>query len=374
MSNVKTQMSKLKIAIFQDRLIKLGGAERVLDGFIKLFPQAPVYTTIYNVRGTAGHYAKKKIRTSFLQKIPFSAQLERYLTPLFPKAVESFDFSKFHFVISNTYSFGKGVITKKPTLHLCYCHTPTRFLWHQHKEAMRKAGWTKFFFYLFLPYLRSWDKKASQRPDFLVANSINIQNRIRKYYQREADEIIFPAISNLPYLKNLKSIKRQNFYLIISRLEIHKAIDLAVKVFNQNKKQLKIIGRGSELKNLSRLANSNIEFLNEIDDNIKWNYLSRAKALIFPQEEDFGIVACEAQWFGTPVIAYGKGGALETVKNGATGLFFNRQTPASLNETIKKFERKKWNHRAIHQWAKQFKEETFLNKWKNLIKKLKKGV
>lgn len=365
--------------MIQDRLIKLGGAEKVLDQFLIMFPKAPVYTTIYNSRATKNKYANRKIKTSFLQKIPFATKLERYLLPLFPKAVESFDFSGYDLVISNTYSFGKGVITKKPTIHISYCHTPTRFLWHEIDKGMEKAGIVKKIFEAFLPSLRKWDLKASKRPDYIVANSENISKRMEKYYHRKADAIIYPPCDGNPKSKisreagsrsakqNPKS--RENFYLVLSRLEIHKKVDLAVETFNQNGKKLIIIGGGSEEKKLKKMAKGNIVFLGEISDNGKREYLKKARALIFPQVEDFGIVPLEAQAYGMPVIAYGLGGAVETVKNNQTGLFFKEQTAGSLNNAIKRFEKKSWNQKEIKKWAEKFNQKRFKKEWFNLIEK-----
>lgn len=363
------EFKKIKVALFIDRLIKLGGAEKVLDQFLLMFPKAPVYTTIYSAKGTAKKYQSRKIITSFLQKIPGAVRFERYLLPLFPKAIETFDFSKFDLVISDNYSFGQGIKIRKPTIHISYCHTPTRFLWHEYQLGKKKAGSAAAIFDFFVPYLRKWDRRAAGRPDFIVANSQNISQRIKKYFGREADKVIFPPVD---LMSGKKDIEKEEYYLIISRLESHKKTDLAIRAFNQNEKNLKIIGSGQESRRLKKLARKNIDFLGGISDNEKVGYLRKAKALIFPQEEDFGIVACEAQMFGTPVIAYGKGGALETIKDGISGLFFPKQTPNSLNQAIKKFEKKKWNQIAIKNWAKKFNQKRFQKEWNLLIKKLMK--
>jgi glycosyltransferase involved in cell wall biosynthesis len=288
-----------------------------------------------------------------------------------PMAVESFDLRDFDVVISNSHSFAKGIITKPETLHINYCHTPTRYLWHQAFElegfAKRKLGLFGRFKPYVLSYLRVWDRLASNRVDHFVANSKNVAKRIEKYYQRQSD-IIYPPV-NCSYFQPLEQRKIKDYYLIVSRLEPHKAVRLAVAVFNDNGIPLKIIGTGPEEGLLKAIAKPNIQFLGELSDEEIKDHYAQAQAFIFPQEEDFGITALEAQASGRPVIAYGKGGALETVIEGVTGTFFSEQTPECLKDTVKKFKPFNYNPITIRQHALNFDLSGFKEKWKDFTKK-----
>jgi len=356
----------MKVAIVHDYLIKLGGAERVLEVIHKMFPDAPVYTFIFDAEKTQHKYDKWDIRPSYLQKMPWSKKKIDFYRPLMPAAIEQFDFSGFDLVISNNHSFAKGIITKPETVHVCYCHTPTRYLWHQVNIANNKLGWlTRKIAPYVLNYLRVFDYLSAQRVDYFMANSKAVKDRIKKYYRRDSD-ILYPPVDISRF--NI-SKETEDYFLIVSRLEPHKSVDLAISAFNDLGIPLKIIGAGSEYENLKSMAKKNIEFLGEISDEEVERYISKCKAFIFPQEEDFGITALEAQACGRPVVAFRKGGALETVVDGKTGVFFDEQTAPCLAEAIRNFDNIKFDVQEIRNQAEKFSEENFMKNLSNLIDK-----
>jgi len=335
-----------KIAIVYDWLDKWGGVERILMTLHQMIPDAKFFTSYHNPQ-TASWANDLRIKTSFIQKLPSFIKNNRAMSFVFyPYAFESFDLSGYDLVISVTSSFAKSVITKPGTFHLCYLLTPTRYLWLYPEEYF--SGWQKTPAYRYIEILRKWDKIAAQRPDKIIAISKTAAHRCKKYYGRKA-EVIYPPFDveyweGQNHNSKIKSIGDKKFYLIVSRLEPYKRIDLAIDVFGQfGDKELIIIGTGSQEKKLKTKAGNNIKFLGKISDDELAILYSRAKALIMPQEEDFGYVSLEAQHFGCPVIAFGKGGALETVINGKTGLFFQFQTVDSLGEALERYERMAYN-------------------------------
>jgi len=357
----------MKIALVYDRINKFGGAERVLLNLHKIWPQAPIYTAVYNPR-TASWAKTIKIKPSFLQKFPLAKthhELYPWLTPI---AFESFDFDKFDVVISITSAEAKAIITKPKTLHLCYCLTPTRYLWSHQDQYLASPGLGAFskvgrkVFKLFTPYLKKFDLIASSRPDKYIAISKAVQARIKQYYHQNSI-IIHPPVDTSKF--SYKSPK--DYYLLVSRLTPYKKVDLAIKAFNKMQKKLIIVGQGRELKNLKRLAGPTIEFTGDISDKKLISLYQRCQALILPQEEDFGIVALEAQAAGKPVIAFQKGGALETIVNNKTGIFFKKQTVDSLVQAVKRFNSYQWDNKYIMSHVKQFDKKVFKQKFKNLV-------
>jgi len=360
----------MKVAIVYDRVNKWGGAERVLLALREIFPKAPLFTSVYDKKGAK--WAKKfvKVNTSFIQKLPFSESKHEHFAFLMPIAFESFDFSEFDLVITVTSEAAKGIITKPETAHICYCLTPIRYLWSHHDFYFKNppAIFSKIplFYYLsrpFVYYMRKWDKIASQRPDHYIAISNEVKKRIKKYYKRDS-EIIFPPVEIEKFTKD-KKVKKGDYFLYVSRLIPYKRADLVVRAFNKMELPLVIIGTGSEEDKLKSIAKENIKFTGHLTDKELASYYQRARAFIFPQEEDFGIVALEAQAAGTPVIAYKKGGALDTVTEGKTGLFFNKQSEESLIKAVKKFEKIKFKRKDLIENAKRFSKENFQN---NIIK------
>lgn len=336
-----------KIAIVYDWIDKWGGVERVLLTLHEMFPDAIFYTSYFD-KDSASWAKDLKIKTSYLQKFPNFIKKNRILSFLFYLFIfELFDFSNYDLVISITSSFAKSIITKPGTRHLCYLLTPTRYFWSHKKDYLKN----KLFSYLvsnYIDQIKKWDFVAAQRPDKIISISETVKNRCLKYYKRNS-EVVYPGF-DINYWKNIKnssfakaSEDKQKFFLIVSRLEPYKKIDLAIKVFNKSNKPLIIVGEGSEEKKLKQIAGNNITFLSKLSDDELGKLYLNAQALIMPQEEDFGYVSLEAQFFGCPVIAYKKGGASETVQDNKTGILFNSQSEQSLRGAIERFDKIKYN-------------------------------
>jgi glycosyltransferase involved in cell wall biosynthesis len=358
----------MKVAIVYDRVNKWGGAERVLLALHEIFPKAPLYTSVYDAKRAPWAKVFPGVVTSFLQKIPFAKSNHEFLGTLMPLAFESFDFSEFDLVISVTSEAAKGIITGPKTIHICYCLTPTRYLWSAHKfyfnSPPSKFGFIPFFKYLSIPlikYLKKWDVGVSKRPDRFIAISTEVKERIRIYYKRDS-EIIFPPVDIPPSrAKLVKNRKKGNYYLIVNRLIPYKRVDLAISVFNKLKYPLYIVGSGSEEIKLKKMAFDNIKFLGQVNETKLADLYLRAKALVMPQEEDFGIVAVEAQSYGVPVIAFKKGGVRDTVIDGKTGILFEDQTVKSLMQAVKKFDKMRFSERILKANAKRFSFKVFKN-------------
>ena len=354
----------MKVALVYDRVNKFGGAERVLLALHEIWPSAPLFTSVYHPK-TAGWAKDFRVIPSLLNKLPFARNHHELFPWLMPLVFEGFEFDEFDVVISITSEFAKGIITKPETLHFCYCLTPTRYLWSGYNSYFRSSVF-KFFSSPIISYLKKWDQIASQRVDEYLAISETVQTRIKKYYGRDST-VIYPGI-NIQKFKSLKVQKQKsNFFLIVSRLVPYKKIDLAVKAFNQLGWPLKIIGTGSELRKLKKIAESNIEFLDQLTDKELIGYYQNCHALIMPQDEDFGLVCLEAQAVGRPVIAYKGGGALETVIKDKTGIFFEEQTVDSLIKGLKEFKSLKLKPEDCQQQAKKFNVKIFKREFKNFI-------
>lgn len=344
-----------RVAIVYDRVNKWGGAERVLLALHEMFPDAPLYTSVYDSKKASWAKVFPKIYTSFLQRLPFGKKFHELLGTFMPIAFESFDLGNYDLVISVTSEAAKGVVTKPSTFHLCYCLTPTRYLWSGYKNYFKNPV-LKFISYPFVSYLRWWDRVAVKRPDKIVAISKSVQARIKKYYGIDS-EIIFPPAD--PVDKKMK-IQKRDAFLVVSRLDFgYKKVDLAIRAFNKLGLPLQIVGEGRESRKLKEMANKNIRFLGRVSDDELSEIYSKARALIMPQEEDFGIVSVESQSLGTPVIAYGKGGARDTVVNGVTGILFESQTVWSLVQAVKKFDRMSFNKAKLKANAKKFSKKIF---------------
>ena len=357
----------MKVALVHDYLVQYGGAERVLECFAEIFPNAPIFTMVYDKKLMKGVFADKKIITSFLQKIPFVGSHHRLFPLLMPMAIESFDLSEFDLVLSDSNSYAKGVITAPHTLHICYCHTPMRYAWDDCHQRFHEFGYskiTKKFIPLAMNYLRLWDRISADRPNKYLANSGFVAERIKKYYQMNST-VIHPPVNAGQFQI---SSKIQDYYLMVGRALPYKKFDVAIEAFNKLKLPLKIIGEGLEIKKLQKIARKgNVEFLGYLSDEKTARYYAGCKALIFPQEEDFGITALETMACGRPVIAYRGGGAMETVVENKTGIFFDNQTPEAIIEAVKKFNDCKFNPKEIREYALGFDKEIFERKIKGFI-------
>ncbi len=367
-------MSK-KVAIVYDRVNKWGGAERVLLALHEMFPDAPLYTSVYDEKGASWARVFPKIYTSFLQKIPFAKNWHEGFGWLMPLAFETFNLGRYDLVISVTSEAAKGVITKPGTLHICYMLTPTRYLW-SHYDLYFKNPILRFISKPVVNYLRNWDKIAVQRPDKIIAISTEVARRIKKYYGRESEIISPPVNTSILYKRSLASqspgsnevSRHKSYYLLVSRLDYgYKKVDLAIDAFNKLKEPLVVVGTGRERRKLEKIAKENIKFVGQVSEKELSDYYRGAKALIMPQEEDFGIVAIEAQSFGVPVIAYSKGGALDTVISGKTGIFFDKQNAGSLMRAIKKFAKMSFSSKSLTDNAKRYSFKSFRKKITGLL-------
>lgn len=350
----------MRIALVHDDLVQWGGAERVLAAMAEIFPDAPIYTSIYddNNMFLKQHFASKKIITSFIQKIPGWKSLYKILLPLYPIAFEQFDFSDFDLVISHTTRFAKSIITKPQTYHICYCHTPPRFLWNFSGE--QSPAWLNPYF----SFLKNYDLVVSKRIDKWIAGSQNAKQRIREIYRADA-EVIYPFVD----LKKFSHIEPFDggYLLVVSRLNYYKRVDLTVKVASKLKLPLKIIGSGPQERALKKLAGATVEFLGSVDEELLLMTLAGCKALVIAGEEDFGLTALEAQALGKPVIAYKKGGVLETVLDKETGYLFSQQTIEDLTGALVDLDKRGYNQMKCRWQAGRFSKDNFTEHFHNLV-------
>jgi len=340
----------MKIALVYDRVNKIGGAERVLVALHNLFPQAPLYTTVYHSKGAPWAKAFKVI-PSFLQKWPIPKNRHEFYPWLAPFAFESFSFDEFEVVISISSAEAKGIITKPSTFHLCYCLTPTRYLWGDNIESYKVPLLAKPL----LRFLRNWDKVAAHRPDAYLSISQNVKERIKKYYNLNST-VVYPPVDTQFFEPGEE---KEDFFLVVSRLVPYKKVDLVLEAFNEVGWPLKVIGTGLEEGRFKRMAKKNIQFLGQLTDSELLSYYQRCRAVLFATEEDFGLVPLEAQACGKPVIALKKGGALETIIEGKTGKFFYPQTKEALLATLAKFKDDEYYFRDCRENAEKFSLESF---------------
>jgi len=360
----------MRAALVYDRVNRWGGAERVLLALHQIFPQAPLYTAVYNPK-TAPWAKNFQVIPSFLQKFPFAKNHHEIYPWLTSLAFESFNFDFFDIVISVTSAEAKGIITKPSTLHICYCLTPTRYLWSGYQDYFRQPIF-KFLSQPVVSYLRSWDQVTAQRVDQYLAISENVRRRIKKYYNRQST-VIYPPVDTkkLKAQNSKRKTQKDSFFLIVSRLVPYKRVDTAVKAFNKLKLPLIIVGDGVERKCLERLANKNIKFLGQnLTEAQLLGYYQNCRALILPGEEDLGLAVLEAQACGRPVIAFKRGGARETVVEGKTGEFFYPQKWEILAKTVSQFDEKRYNLEDCRKNALKFDQEIFKKKFRRLIEKI----
>jgi glycosyltransferase involved in cell wall biosynthesis len=356
---------KPRIAIVCDWLISRGGAERVISAISDMFPHAPIYTAIYN-KNLFPELNERQVITSFIQKMPFATKKHYLYLPLMPYAFEQFDLSKFDIVISSCHSCSKGIITKPRTLHVCYCHSPMRYAWdscHEYFDQYGIPSPLRRSAKKMLSELRVWDRMAADRVDYFIANSTHVQKRIQKYYRHNSDVIYPPVDAGRFKLSNHEG----QYFLAVGRLTPYKKFDLLVDTFNELNMPLLIVGTGKDEENLKKKAGRFITFLGHVPDNQLNEIYEKARALIFPQTEDFGITPLEAMSCGKPIIAYGDGGALETVIPGTTGLFFYEQTKESLKQAVLEFGAMKFSASAIRKHAGKFDKKIFEDNLKQYL-------
>ncbi|TAL50923.1 glycosyltransferase family 4 protein [Patescibacteria group bacterium] len=355
----------MKLALVHDYLIQDGGAEKVVDVMHGLWPDAPLYTLLFDPTSLPA-FAGRDIRTSFLERLPFGRRKYQWYLPLMPTATEHYDLSDYDVVLSSTSAFAKGVLTREDALHICYCHTPTRYLWsdtHSYIEELRVPRIVKMLLPPLLTRLRMWDRQAADRVDVFIANSQTVRRRIQKYYGREATVIHPPVDTHRFSISN----EPKKYFLTGGRLVAYKRYDLVIEAANRTGIPLKIFGSGPVERDLKRMAKSHIEFLGRVSDEEQATLYAGARAFIHPQEEDFGITPVESMAAGRPVIAWRKGGATETVQEGLSGQFFDEQSWEELADYMIRFREADWNPNAIKAYAETFSRERFERELVNFV-------
>jgi len=358
----------MKIAIVHDWFDTPGGAENVIKNLLDIYPDADLFSIIdfFSDSDREKYLNGKKATTSFVQRLPFSRTKFRHYLPLFPIAIEQFNLDEYNLVISSSHAVAKGVLTGPNQVHICYQYSPMRYAWdmyHTYFKEHNISNIKALILRKILHKIRIWDVVSSNRVDNFIAISTLVQKRIRKYYRRES-EIIFPPVDTLKYVL---CEKKEDFYFTASRLVPYKKVKMIVEAFNKNGKPLKIAGSGEQYKEIKRIAKDNIEVLGYCSDEKMVKLIQKSKAFIYAAYEDFGIVAVEAMACGTPVIAYGKGGVVDTVKDGETGVYFEQQSIEALNGAIDKFDTMHFDAKIISNHAKKFSEKRFQRELKNLV-------
>ena len=356
----------MKVAIIHHWLVNWRGGEKVIEALLALYPSADIYTHVYDENLTEGKFKNYNIYTTFINKLPMSTKLYQKYLPLMPIALEQLDLREYDLVISCESGPAKGVITRPDALHICYCNSPMRYVWDMYPDYIATSGrLTRFIMRPLIHYLKIWDRLSADRVDYFIANSSFIAKRIRKFYRRDS-VVIHPPVDIYDF--EVKADK-SDFYLVLGQLTPYKRTDLVVDAFLENGKKLVVIGDGEQYEELKTKGNKNITFLGRASWGECKKYLQNAKALIFPGIEDFGMVPVEAMASGTPVLAFAKGGALETVVDGCSGLFFHDQTVEALNECIYKFEsgEHQFNVSDIRELAEKFSKKEFLQQVASFI-------
>ena len=368
----------LRVAIVHYWFAGYAGGERVAAALADMFPQADLFALVADPAELPPSLRRHKLTTSFLQKIPGSLRWYKHLLPLQPIALEQFDVSSYDLILSSESGPAKGVISPARACHICYCHSPMRYLWDMHHEYLRHMNWfTRKVFSITSHYLRMWDLASAARVDFFVSNSNNVASRVRKHYRR--DSVVVHPPATIPDARIADHA--DDYYLVVSRLIDYKRVDLAIEACQRMGRRLRVVGGGDQFKSLKKKAGPNIEVLGHLPDRELQEQYAHCRALLFPGEEDFGIVPVEAQSFGRPVIAYGRGGALETVVASysdrglepeiSTGLLFPEQTVESLVQAIEQFEsvEHRFSPMFIQQHAQRFDLNRFTSEMNAVIER-----
>ena len=358
----------MRIALVHDDLTQRGGAERVVVAMHKIWPDAPIFTSVYDSSGTFSEFANMDVRTSFMQNLPGAANArfnKLYLT-LYPRAMESLDLRGFDVVLSHGTRFAHGVLTNPETCHIHYCHTPARFAW-RYQEYIEEGNFGRLSRTVLPPVihrLRKWDQLAANRVDYFFGNSRNIVRRIRKFYRRPAD-VLYPPVDTDRFFTVPEPTN--DFLLCVSRLLPYKKVDLAVEACNKLGVRLKVVGTGPDFERLKKMAGPTVEVLGRVPDGQVETLFANCSAFLFPGEEDFGIAPVEAMAAGRPAIAFAAGGALETVVDGETGLFFSEPTADSLAEAIRRLDGRTWDAEALQAHARRFDTSMFEERLQKLV-------
>lgn len=357
---------KKNLAIVTDQLTGgIGGAESILFSLYEIFPEAPTYTTVYNKDIMPEEFRHREVFTSLIQNLPFAKRFYKSYFPLMPFAVEFLDLQNYDIVFSSHHSVAKGIIPRPDAVHICYCHSPARYIWDLfwfYSKSKKFTRLKKILTSIIFQYMRVWDATSANRVDYFLANSRYTAARIKKFYNRNS-EILHPPVNT----EKFNHEDTYDYYLMIGRLVSYKGYELAIEAFNETGKKLVIIGDGVEFSSLKAKAGKNVFMTGRINDRELVKYMNNCRGLVFPGKEDFGIVMAEAQAAGKPVIAYKAGGALDIVLDMETGVFFKEQTADSLNAAIRRTESVKWDHRHIKNYSKKFDKRIFTGRITEII-------
>ena len=356
----------MRVALIHYWLVKSRGGEKVLDALCEMFPEADIFTHVYDPAAVSETIRRHTIHTTFIQKLPWAIRHYQKYLPLMPLALESLDLRGYDLVISSESGPAKGVLVSPETLHVCYCHTPMRYIWDLYHDYLASAGWfTRLLMPSLVHYLRLWDVLSANRVDQFIANSSTVAHRIQRHYRRPS-RIIHPPVDVDAFAP---AAQTDDFYLLVGQLVPYKRADLAVEAFNRLGRKLVVIGDGEQLKALRAQAGPTVSILGPQSFAVLRDHYARCRALVFPGEEDFGIVPVEAMASGRPVIALRKGGALDTVVEGLSGLFFDEPEPQSLMDAVLRFEAEefRFDSAAIIAHARQFDRSRFLAEMREVV-------
>ncbi|OIP79837.1 MAG: glycosyl transferase [Parcubacteria group bacterium CG11_big_fil_rev_8_21_14_0_20_48_46] len=357
----------MQVALVHDFLIQRGGAENVLKELTRIFPQSPIYTLVHH-RGYSREVFGKHVYTSYIQQLPFADRKYQWYLPLMPSAIEHFNLSSYDIVVSSSSAFANGILTLPQTLHVCYCHTPTRYLWedtHGYLADLRYPRVLKKLLIPLLSFLRVWDYQAAQRVDAFIANSKTVQKRIKKYYGREST-VMYPPVDVASFTV---AAGPKDYFLAGGRLVPYKKIDLVIEAFRALDMPLKIFGTGPDTERLRKRAKDNVEFVGRVSEREKRKLFANARAFINPQVEDFGITMIEALASGTPVVAYRGGGAEEIVGDGINGVFFNEQTWEGIVDIVMRTDFSHFDPATVRASAEKFSTERFHREMRDFVER-----
>lgn len=360
----------VKVAIVHYWLINWRGGEKVIEALLELYPDADLFTHVYDEKLTEGKLEGRNVNTTFISRLPLAKKHYQKYLPLMPLAMEQLDLREYDLVISSESGPAKGVITRPDATHICYCHSPMRYVWDMYPDYIKTTGLiNRIMMRPIIHYMKIWDRLSADRVDHFLSNSKFIKQRIAKFYRRESTVINPPVdISEFEFNEN-----KSDYYLVLGQLTPYKRADLVVDAFLQNGKKLVVIGDGEQYKELKSKETNNIQILGRAEWHVCKEHLSKAKALIFPGVEDFGMVPVEAMACGTPVLAFAKGGALETVAEGVSGYFFHEQTVEAIEECIMQFEASSLEPKGIRKWSENFSKENFLKNISDYVASKVKG-
>lgn len=373
-----TEEKKIKVALVHDFLTEIGGAERVLAVLCRMFPDAPIYTILYDRQKTMAWFGDRIVHVSFLQRFPeFLRKRRKWLLPFFPVAPETFNLRDYDLVISSSGAWSKGIVTRLNTIHIAYLHSPMRFVWDANGEYLgqqKKGRSINFFVRLLLNYIRVWDMVAADRPDWLLANSDFTKKRIKKYYGRDA-KVIFPPVSVDhfgPVIDEKRSGRRGRYFLVVSRLSPYKKIDVIIESFNKLGLPLLVVGTGSQEKYLRKIALDNVRFAGFQPDEKLSRIYADAIGLVSASFEDFGMTAVEAMACGVPVLGIRRGGLQEILLEGETGEFFDAATPEVIADGVRRFKEReaKYDRNLIRRRAEEFGAARFEKELREYVSKI----